>query len=208
MNIPPVKGQRTDPVSRAQKAYSQTSGEHSLSGVKAPAPRDRLNISDEARLREEYALRLMQAYRQEGGPSAADDSRHALEKAARLYADFFDEIRLHFRGDPAASALHATALDSAWEDMLDILAGQEADRLVRRESPERGGSAAGLSRELARVHRRFGDAFRAVRPLSGTDRAVLSAMNEAAAALEAAAREELAMTDIMALLYYRKSFER
>ena len=118
MYIPPVRTLRTDPVSRARSAYVNISGRSGASPERVKPPKDKFSLSDEARLREEYVLRLMQDGRRAGIAHPA--ALPTLAEMARLYVTYWEEIKQTFREDPSRQTRHAQALDAAWKDTLRV----------------------------------------------------------------------------------------
>ena len=206
MYIPPIKGLRaTDPVSRARAAYTTTSYPGTTPG-RTTLARDRFNLSDEARLREEYSLRLTHEGRRKRGKR--EPALPTLPEMARLYAMFDDEIRQNFRNHVGELVAHSQALDFAWRDALDNLARAAAERLARRESDPRAANMALLAEIIGDAHRKFADTFCSTRQLSGAERAIPAALRDAVGAMTLVQNYELSLSDTMALLYYRKGLEK
>ncbi|MDR3207942.1 MAG: hypothetical protein LBT60_06375 [Oscillospiraceae bacterium] len=204
MYIPAAQAVRPDPPPRERR---DTGGKRSGYGrgsahAESGPSRDQFQLSDEARLREEYTLRLSR----ESGAGAGGPS--TLAEAARAYARLLDGLNLTFRDDPGGLAKHVTALDDAWNDMLDTLAHRAADSLARREGNAPAANLPALGGILTDAHRRFAAVFRADRPQAGVERAVTSAL-QAAVKVLAFTNDgyELTLADTMALLYYRRVME-
>lgn len=204
MNVPPIKSPRTDPVSKASKAYSNMSEGTDASSAHSQ-PRDQFDLSDESRLREEYALRLLQGHLQEE-EAALLTPRAILEASARQYVEVLDAIRLSFQDDPSSFIQHVSALDCAWDQMLEVQAGIEAERL-RRQSTGMMDNVMALRVALVQINACFATAFRASRPVSGTDRAIVKAFVDAIHSLDEFDKNELSLSDTMALLYYKNDLE-
>jgi len=207
MNIPPVQALRADPGAKARAAYTKISHTNASTGRILPL-RDRFSLSDEARLREEYGLRLMKEGGQAEGGAERLSALPTLADMARAYASFWDEIRQAFRDNPSLLTSHAQALDSAWRDTLDMLAQLAAERLARREGDPRAANVPLLRELIAGAHRMFADTFCTSYPLLGLDGAVSTAAREAVKTLTLVTNQELSLSDTMALLFYRRGLER
>jgi hypothetical protein len=206
MYIPLVNSLRADPISQAHTANPNLR-RPSVVPVHTPALRDRFNLSDEARLREEYSLRLMQEIRRKRAAERSD-TFPTLADLARLHAAVWDEIQLTFRHDALQLTMHHQALSAAWRDTLEFLARLKAEGLASREGDARASNVPLLREIIGRSHRAFADAFCITRPQSGTDRAILAACREAVKVLTLVTDQEVSLSDTMALLYYRKSLEQ
>jgi hypothetical protein len=165
------------------------------------------NITDEARLRAEYALRLTQEARQ-----LQKNIQHcfgpSLEETARAYVSLLDDIRVSFRAeaDSAPLHIHLDALRGAWDDVLTMLAQKAALRLGA--AAEQGGERAGFGRALLEIHRCFAASFCELYPANGIEKALALAKENAAHSAIFAQSGALPLTDALALYRYRQFFEQ
>ncbi|MCL2747031.1 MAG: hypothetical protein FWE59_00055 [Oscillospiraceae bacterium] len=208
MYIPPVKPLRTaDPVSRARTAYTNTS--YPKAPIRTSPTRDKFSLSDEARLREEYSLRLSQeGFRKRKRKGASLPSLPTLPDMARLYETLYNEICQTFRQRAGDMIAHAQTLDYAWRDTLENLAHVVAERLAHREGDPRAANIPMLTDIIGEAHRKFADIFCAALPTSGANHAISVALREAIKVLTLVQNYDLSLSDTMALLYYRRGLEK
>ncbi|MDR0380611.1 MAG: hypothetical protein LBH86_01265 [Oscillospiraceae bacterium] len=171
-NRPARERPRVESVSRPRADFGDARRTAAQRGVRLPVARDHLNITDETRLRAEYALRLTQEAKrlqqgQHRSPSPDD--------TARAYVSLLDDIRASFRPDTDSAPLHIhlDALRGAWDDVLTTLAQKAA--LCLGAAARQGGARAGFDRSLAEAHHLFAARFCALYPANGVERALVLA---------------------------------
>ena len=206
MYIQPAKPLRTaDPILRARDAYTTAMRSPGITVGVAAAPRDRFNLSDESRLREEYGLRFVQESRRKRRKRKT--MLPTLPDMARLYAGFLEEVRNTFRNHAGNLIAHAQALDFAWRDTLEGLAQKEAENLAWREGDPSVANTPLLAEIIGKAYGAFADAFCASLAINGVEQSIPSAVAQAVKVLTLVQNYELSLSDTMALLYFRKGLE-